>query len=234
MGIQNLPNGTLYLSGGMQFKTDLGAGWRADCTKRLNQLNYSSIDIADLDIAYTASYGELYRNFVDSKDLTIRKANIRRHYIHADLELVTKHSQAMIVLYDESVRLGAGTHGEIQEAYTNHIPIFLVNGYPQLDEVPGWMQATTARIFASFDELYEYLAALPKGILIPDQYGNRRETNGNAYMCSLCGTPFRKKKHVFVSQVSPLYCQDCVDVTAQAATQYPDRYEFFKQQLEGK
>ena len=221
-------NGSIYLSGGMQYAKDLGAGWRKECSARLRELLFNPIDIAELDIAYTAAHGHLYR-FIDDEQLLERKSNIRKHFVDADIKLVHFDSDALIVLYDESVRLGAGTTSEVHEAFMKDIPVFLVNGYGKLSEVPGWMQAETTVIFNEFEELYSYLASLPPGILKRDEYGNRR--SGNYYLCSLCGAVEEKHGSHYVSEVKPSYCKACVEIVKATHEAHADRYTFFNQYI---
>jgi hypothetical protein len=222
--------GSIYLSGGMQFAKDLGAGWRIDCSIRLKQMGYFPIDITQMDKAYTAKYGQLYYILDPSKHLEY-KSNFRRHFIHADSQLVIRDSDALIVLYDESVRRGAGTISECQIAYDNDIPIFLVSTYEDWQkEVPGWLQGLTTKIFTEFDTMYEYLHNLPFGILKRDVYGNH--SAGNCYLCSLCGSVFGKEKHHFVSKISPLYCKSCVDLVTKTHESHADRYAFIIAQLD--
>ena len=223
------PNGNIYLSGGMQHKSDLGAGWRQECSKRLKEMKFFPVDIAALDIAYTEKHGHLYR-FLSDQELLQRKSNIRKHFIDTDINLIRNDCDAVIILYDESVRRGAGTTSEIHEAFMRDIPVFLKNDYKSLDDVPGWMQAETTRIFAEWDELYSYLAALPEGILKRDSYGNRR--SGMHYLCSLCGAVEEKHKTHYVSHVSPLYCKVCVELVKTTYETHYDRYKFFLEYLE--
>lgn len=225
------PRGNIYLSGGMQHAPNLGAGWRQGCSKTLQQLGYYPLDIAELDIAYTAAHGELYR-FTTDEELLQRKSNIRKHFVYTDLQLIVNDSDALIILYDESVRLGAGTVSECQIAYNQDIPIFLVNAYPHLDDIPGWLQALTTKIFTTFEELYEYLAALPDGVLKRDVYGNHH--SGRHYLCSLCGHAFEKGKQHFVSKVSPMYCLSCVDIVKTTFESHADRYQYFIDYLEAE
>ena len=208
----------------MQFAKDLGSGWRIECSKILQDMKYYPIDISRMDKEYTKHYGQLY--FMgDKKNHLQYKSNIRRHFIHADVQLVINDSDALIVLYDESVRKGAGTTSEIHEAYRNDIPVFLVSAYEDwMNEVPGWMQAETTKIFSDFNSLYEYLDKLPYGILKRDIYGNRGISS--QYLCSLCGTVFEKSKQHFVSKVSPTYCSSCVDLITETHEGHVDRYEF--------
>lgn len=225
----NYSMGNVYLSGGMQFKTDLGAGWRSECGDHLKQLGFFPLDIAELDIAYTNAHGHLYR-FLSDEELYQRKSNIRKHFIETDIALIRNDTDALIVLYDESVRLGAGTTSEIHEAFMLDIPVFMVNSYKKLDEVPGWAQAETTKIFDEWEDLYTYLGQLPPGILKRDAYGNRR--SGTQYLCSLCGTVEEKHKSHFVSKVSPMYCKSCVELVKTTFEQHTDRYQFFLTYLE--
>jgi hypothetical protein len=223
--------GNIYLSGGMQFADDLGAGWRQLCGERLKEMGYYPLDIAELDIAYTAAHGELYR-FTTDEELLERKSNIRKHFIFTDLQLILNDSDALIVLYDDSVRLGAGTISECQVAYNQDLPIFLINTYPSLEDVPGWLQALTTKIFSNFDDMYDYLDRLPSNVLKRDIYGNHH--SGTHYLCSLCGDAFEKRKQHFVSKVSPLYCKPCVDIVESTFESHKDRYQFFIEYLEAE
>ena len=225
------PRGNIYLSGGMQHAPDLGAGWRETCGAHLKGLGYYPLDIAELDIAYTANHGELYR-FTSDEELLQRKSNIRKHFVYTDLQLILNDSDALIVLYDDSVRRGAGTVSECQIAFNEDIPVFLVNTYPHLDDVPGWLQALTTRIFTNFDDLYVYLDKLPVGVLKRDAYGNHH--SGSHYLCSLCGDSFEKGKQHFVSKVSPMYCKSCVDIVQTTFESHADRYQFFLDYLESE
>lgn len=225
------PNGSIYLSGGMQFADDLGAGWRREVGEELRRMGFYPLDIAMLDILYTERHGELYR-FVSDDELLQRKSNIRKHFIETDINLIRNDTDAVIVLYDESVRLGAGTTSEVHEAFMLDIPVFLLNSYGTLNEVPGWMQAETTRIFNDWKEMYDYLGNLPPGILRRDVYGNRR--SGSYYLCSLCGTVEEKHKTQYVSKISPQYCKSCVELVKTTFEQQADRYNFFLEYLEAE
>lgn len=224
------PRANCYLSGGIQYAANNGASWRIDCSAQLKLLKYYPIDISRMDREYAARYGELY--FVeDEKNHLQYKSNFRQHFVNADLELVVKDSDALIVFYDESVRRGAGTTSECQVAFNNDIPVFIVSDYPNWQsEVPGWLQALSTRVFTNFGPLYDYLETLPYGILKRDRYGNHGVSSN--YLCSLCGNVFEKSKHHFVSRISPTYCGSCVDLITKTHEGHRDRYEFILQQLE--
>lgn len=223
------PNGTIYLSGGMQFAANLGAEWRKRCGERLKEMGFFPLDITELDVAYSNAHGELYR-FMDDEEILQRKSNVRKHFIETDINLIRNDTDAVIIYYDESVRRGAGTISEIHEAFMLDIPVFLVNAYKKLSEVPGWAQAETTKIFNEWEDLYSYLKSLPAGILRRDVYGNRR--SGNRYLCSLCGKVEEKHKTHYVSKVSPLYCKSCVEIVKETFESHKDRYQFFLEYLE--
>ena len=223
-------NGNIYLSGGMEHSDDLGAGWREETSLELRAMGYLPLDITALDKKYQAKYGDVYHSNMDSDGSELstlqRKANIRKHFIHADLELITQDSDALIVYYDESVRKGAGTISECQVAYNHDIPIFVLSKWNDVNkEIPGWLLALSTKIFTYFDDLYTYMNELPPGILKKDMYGNRG--SDDYYLCSLSGEPFKKYGSHFVSKVSPLYSKDSVEVVRETNEQMKDRYEFF-------
>lgn len=226
------PRGNIYLSGGMEYAEDLGSGWRASVSEKLKDLRYFPLDITALDVEYARRHGKLYNDFSDDEQgLMFRKANIRKHFVFTDLELIKNDTDALIVYYDESVRRGAGTISECQFAFLLDIPIFIVSAWSDWKtEIPGWLHALSTKIFTCFDDLVEYLDELPEGILKRDVYGNRH--SGDFYLCSLSGEPFVKSKHHFVSKVSPLYSKQAVALVKEVHEDKKDRYEFFIEFLE--
>lgn len=224
-------NGNIYLSGGMQHTPDkLGAGWRATCSIRLKAMGFFPLDIAELDTAYSKVHGNPYRD-VDPALHLVRKSNVRKHFIETDVALIRNDADAVIILYDDSVRRGAGTISEVHEAHMLDIPVFLMNTYGDLDQVPEWMHAETTKIFDQWEDLYDYLGSLPQGILKRDVYGNRR--SGSKYLCSLCGTAEEKHGAHFVSKITPQLCKSCVDIYRATAEMSKDRYQFFLEHLDG-
>lgn len=226
------PRGNIYLSGGMEHAKDEGADWRSVTSEALRDLGYFPLDITALDQEYAKVHGKLYSNFGDDeRGLMLRKANIRKHFVFTDLELIKNDSDALIVYYDESVRRGAGTISECQYAFLLDIPIFVVSSWQDWKkEVPGWLHAISTKVFTNFGDLFAYLDRLPEGILKRDVYGNHH--SGEYYLCSLSGEPFVKSKHHFVSKVSPLYSKEAVELVKEVHEDMKDRYQFFLEQLE--
>jgi hypothetical protein len=226
------PRGNIYLSGGMEHAKNLGAEWRLVVGDALREHGYFPLDITSLDKAYAAEHGELYSDFGDGeRGELLRKANIRKHFVFTDLQLIKNDTDAIILYYDESVRKGAGTISEAQYAYLHDIPVFVVSAWDDWKkEVPGWLHALSTKIFTSFDDCINYLINLPDGILKRDLYGNHH--GGEYYLCSLSGEPFLKRKHHFVSKVSPLYSRESVRIVKEVHEDKKDRYQFFVEYLE--
>lgn len=226
------PRGNIYLSGGMQFAANEGAGWRSVVSEGLKGLGYFPLDITALDVEYAKKHGKIYSEYGDDeRGLMLRKANIRKHFVFTDLELIKNDSDALIVYYDESVRRGAGTISECQYAFLHDIPIFIVSAWEDWKkEIPGWLHALSTKVFTNFGDLFAYMDSLPEGILKRDIYGNHH--SGQYYLCSLSGEPFIKSKHHFVSKVSPLYSKEAVSLVKEVNEDMKDRYEFFIEYLE--
>ena len=224
--------GNIYLSGGMQFAKNLGAGWRTLASEKLKEMKYFPLYITALDVAYLNTYGKPILPDNEADPL-LYKANMRKHFIDTDLKLIEDQSDALIVYYDESARRGAGTVSEAQFAYLKNIPIFLVADYPTIHDlhkdISGWLIALSTKIFTNFEDLYQYLDSLPHGIIKKDVYGNHG-TNGD-YLCNLSGEVFTKKKNKFVSEVRPLYSQQAVGIVHDVYENTPDRYGFFMEYL---
>ena len=223
--------GNIYLSGGMQFAKNLGAGWRIEASEKLKAMKYFPLDITELDVAYLKEHGKM--TLPDSREPIKFKSYMRKHFIDTDLKLIKDDSDALIVYYDESARRGAGTVSEAQYAFNMNIPIFLVAEYDTIEElhnnVSGWLIALSTAYFKSFDDLYAYLDSLPEGILRKDAYGNHG-VDGQ-YLCHLSGEVFTKRKTPFVSEVRPLYSRDSVAIVGEVYEKYKDRYEFFMEYL---
>ena len=227
------PRGNIYLSGGIEKAKNGGADWRKTLSIQLKQQGYFPLDISELDEAYTKEHGKLYKDVSETEAL-LRKANIRKHFVHTDLELIKRDTDAIILYYDESVRLGAGTISEAQVAYLHDIPVFIVSYWENWEEeLPGWLYAVSTKVFTSFDDCMQYMDDLPDSILKRDVYGNHHGV-GDFYLCSLSGNVFKKGSHHFVSKISPLYSKESVLIVKEINEDKKDRYEFFLEYLESE
>lgn len=223
-----MSKGTIYLSGGMEKAVENGAQWRKKTSHVLREMDFIPLDIAELDLAYIQAHGPVYLDKDPANHLQY-KSNIRRQFIYTDLRLIIDDSDAVIAFYDQSFKDGAGSFAECQCAYDNEKPLFVVSA---LDHVPGWLRSLSTKVFFNFTDLYFYLNSLPDGILKTDRYGNH--SSHNHYLCSLCGEVFEKKKHHYVSKVSPLYCKPCVEIVMNTREQHADRYQFISEYLGNK
>ena len=230
--------GTVYLSGGMEYcppEDALGAGWREMMSRELEALNYVPFNITELDIAYQGPHGDIMKDirFDTTQSEIHRKAAVRHHFVDTDLKLIGNDTDVVVLLYDEYARRGAGTISEAQYAYLQDIPILIVSQWENWEEqVPSWLHALSTKVFTSFTDCLEYMSNLPEGILIKDQYGNRGKDNH--YLCSLSGEVFEKQNHHFVSNVSPLYSKESVQVVKEIKEDMKNRYEFICEYLERK
>lgn len=215
--MSELNRGNIYLSGGMQFAENLGSSWRKEASKKLKEMNYFPIDIAELDLEFIDKFGKM--ELPNSKENLEFKAFIREHFIDTDLKLIEYNSDALIVYYDESARKGAGTVSEAQFAYNLGIPIFLIAEYQSEEElfknVSSWLIALSTAHFTNFNDLYKYLNDLPNGILT---------NTADASLCSLTGKPFTPNQHHLNSDES-------VMLHKKVSEKFVNRYDFFKQQL---
>lgn len=218
-------NGSIYLSGGMEKAVENGAGWRRTCSSALSQMGFFPLDIAAFDLAYIEKHGPVYLD-KDPANFLQYKSNIRHQFIYTDLRLIIDDADAVIAYYDQSFKDGAGSFAECQCAYDNEKPLFVVSALPH---VPSWLKSLSTKLFFTFNELYFYLDKLPQGILKSDRYGNH--SSHDHYLCSLCGEIFEKKKHHFVSKVSPLYCKSCVDLVMNTREKNADRYQFIAEYI---
>jgi hypothetical protein len=83
---------------------------------------------------------------------------IVREMIDLDSREIAHRSDYVICYWDESAQRGAGTKGEIMIAKFVEKPVYLVTEMKPHD-IPGWVLGCTTRIFASFDELKQFLLA---------------------------------------------------------------------------
>ena len=84
-----------------------------------------------------------------------------RLLINQDLKNVIAEVDYLIVLWDESILYGGGTHGEVTMAYWVDRPVFLVNKLPD-EKLSAWISSCSTKVFNSFDELKSELLKLYK------------------------------------------------------------------------
>ena len=68
-----------------------------------------------------------------------------------------QESDAIVVLYDESTRRGAGTLSEAWEAFREGRPVYLVTEF-DMENVPTWLIGETTQIFSTMEDFLEYVS----------------------------------------------------------------------------
>ena len=109
-----------YLSGGMEYKKNLGANWREWITEELEKRRHDAINPVKLemveeelntDVPIQVRLTQLKNEGkLEEVRRLVRKVLFRKDMFGIQL------SDAMILLYDESTRRGAGTLSEAWEA----------------------------------------------------------------------------------------------------------------------
>jgi nucleoside 2-deoxyribosyltransferase len=151
-----------YLSGGMEYKKNLGANWREWITEELEKHRHDAINPVKLEIAEEETdenappiQVQLTNLKLEGKMDEVRRL-VRKVLFRKDMYAI-QESDAIIVLYDESTRRGAGTLSEAWEAFREGRPVYLVTEF-DMEEVPTWLIGETTKIFDDFEDLLEYVA----------------------------------------------------------------------------
>ena len=131
-----------YLSGGMEYQAGLGKGWRDEITVRLEEIGHSALDPVKEELGDTeaAAFDWPMQKLKD--DLDEYRHMVRLKMFRKDMLAIQK-SDALILLYDESVRRGAGTLAEAWEAFREGKPTYVVTPFER-KEVPGWLIGESA------------------------------------------------------------------------------------------
>lgn len=151
-----------YLSGGMEYKKNLGKKWRDWLTEQLEEQRHDAINPVKLESAMDEEDAD--KGFPLQSKLSILKDEgklnevrkiVRDSLFRKDMFAI-QLADAIIVLYDESAQKGAGTLSEAWEAFREGVPVYLVTDFP-IEDVPTWLIGETTQIFADFEELLEYV-----------------------------------------------------------------------------
>ncbi len=152
---------SVYLSGGMEHKKNLGEAWRDFLTTTLKPLNISTINPITLETSEEACAG-----FLSIQDrLTQLKAerkfsevrSLSREVLFPKDMLGIQRADATVLYYDKSVQKGAGTLSEAWESFREGRPVYLVTDF-DIQNIPAWLIGETTQIFHNFEELIEYIS----------------------------------------------------------------------------
>ena len=146
-----------YLAGSIEYSPDLGKGWRAQLTPALKLLGHEVYNPAEDELKNLAE--DEARQFRDWKrnDLPRFRRTVQK-IIAYDLDLIEHRCDAIICLWDEHAGRGAGTQGELTFAHRLGIPVYLICGMP-VEQISGWLLGCATEVFASFEELQQFLCA---------------------------------------------------------------------------
>ena len=146
-----------YLSGGMEYKDDLGMGWREWLTKELELRRHDAVDPVKLESP--AENGLPIQSRVTELKLAGKldevRSLVRTSLFRKDMYGI-QLAECLILLYDKAVQRGAGSLSEAWEAFREARPIYLVTDFP-LEKLPSWLIAETTAIFENFEELLEHV-----------------------------------------------------------------------------
>tara|TARA_B100000214_G_scaffold98883_1_gene68857 strand:+ start:785 stop:1249 length:465 start_codon:yes stop_codon:yes gene_type:complete len=141
-----------YLSGGMENAPKEGSKWRIEMNVWLKtNLGHDVIDpVVESKKVIEKHNAEDYRSWKKTKPKVFKQ--LIRKLINQDLNAVVNNVDYLIVLWDESVIKGGGTHGEVTVAYWMKKPIYLVNKL-DMDDLSAWILSCSTDVYKSFDEL---------------------------------------------------------------------------------
>ena len=172
-----------YLSGGMEYKKDLGKVWREWLTEKLEELRHDAINPVRLEAIEEEGDEPVQVRLTQMKlaaDLVGVRKTVREFLFRKDMFAI-QLSDAVVVLYDESAQYGAGTLSEAWEAFREARPVYLITDFP-LEKIPTWLIGESTNIFKDFDEFLVYVkdhSAIIRDIMKAQQV--RDEVLGGIY-----------------------------------------------------
>lgn len=147
---------TFYLSGGMEYKTNLGSKWRDWLTRGLHELGHTVVDPVKMEMSESGQpFQHMLTAWKEAGELGRVREVTRQSLFVRDIRGLYQ-SDAMVLFYDESVQRGAGSLSESWEAFRVGKPVYLVTEFP-ITKVPTWLIGETTEIFPSFELFLEYV-----------------------------------------------------------------------------
>ncbi len=154
--IRSAVNLAMYLSGGMEFKEELGGPWREWLTTEFAKQGIDTIDPVKIEGPSEEGIPiqDALTSLKNKGDLESVRCIVRSALFRKDIFAI-QLCDAIIVLYDESAQKGAGTLSEAWEAFREGRPVYLVSSFP-MSQIPTWLIGETTIIFKSFQDLLTY------------------------------------------------------------------------------
>ncbi len=147
-----------FLCGGMEYARDGGSRWRVRTRLWIQEnLNHRVFDPTE-EAKLILSEEELSNMAVWKRSDVERFRKVMRFIINHDLNVITSQADYIICFWDEAAARGGGTQAELTAAFRKGIPIYLVTESP-MEGISGWVVACTDKIFATFEELRQFLTA---------------------------------------------------------------------------
>jgi len=145
-----------YLAGAIEHAPDNGIGWRRNVTQFLAEtLGHSVYDPTAEELSILSP--EESANFRSYKQENLPEfQRIVRKLIAHDLTILTTDIDYVICLWDDYVKNGGGTQGEITVSHLEGIPVYLVTTMT-LGEISGWILGCVSHVFTSFEALENHL-----------------------------------------------------------------------------
>lgn len=147
-----------YLCGPIEFAHDGGRLWRRKLSPFLkDQLGHRVYDPAEDEKKNLSEEEVTHFREWKTKDLE-RYRRVMRKIIAYDLDLIENKADYLVCYWETDGSQSGGTPAELTVAHRKGIPVFLVTPL-LLDDVSGWMLGCADRVFATVEELKEFLAA---------------------------------------------------------------------------
>lgn len=147
-----------YLCGPIEFADGGGKLWRRRLTPFLReQLGHRVYDPAE-DEKKNLTEEEAVRFREWKATDPVRFRHVVRKIIQFDLDLIENRADYLICYWDDAAGRSGGTSAEMTGAFRKGIPVYLVTPAP-LEQVSGWMLGCADQVFASIEELKEFLLA---------------------------------------------------------------------------
>ncbi len=160
-----------YLSGGMEYASDGGKGWRDEMQRWLNEnLSHDVFNpVVETEKFLSEKYPEV--DFREIKKTSPEKfKEIISEIVQRDLKAISS-CDYVICFWDEGAEKGAGTQGEVTVAKLLNKPVFLVSKF-HLSKIPSWIIGCADEIFKDFDELKDFLLKKFKPAYASNSGGN--------------------------------------------------------------
>jgi len=157
------PGYTIYLSGGMEYSSDYGMGWRDKIVQELSETGFKFYNPCEEEKPILKHHGvkdptELFK-MKTWKDLP-KAVSVVKDFLIKDRNVIYQ-CNALIVYYDKSTQLGGGTAMEqawANEGVNEQRPIFFVMGIGfELKNVSLSMLAMSDYIFEDLKDCIIYL-----------------------------------------------------------------------------